>query len=233
MIVRAVVAALLTLAEFASVRASAVDPGYAPADDAAVDRQISSRASGTGCWARIDARRSPHSLGRPLWSELRGRGVGPVVADLGLIVDGLGSTMAISAAPNRLTPAPDPCQSALSSVRRPHFLSRLSCPILGVAVVPRSVARRGSARRSEKWRYTHLQREGDKHSGSGNRGAASLKKRLSRSPTIAGHAKGPATTLTECHGCLVGAAGFVFVTINATIPRPVPRIQRPIGAGAG
>lgn len=106
------------------------------------------------------------------------------------------------------------CQSDWSSVRRPRFLSRLSSPTLGVAGLPRSVSRRGSARRSEKWRYTHLQREGDEHSGSGNRGAASLKKRLSRSPATAEHAKGPATTLTACHGCLIDAGCFVFAIIR-------------------
>lgn len=105
------------------------------------------------------------------------------------------------------------CQSDWSSARRPRFLSRLSSPTLELEDVPRSVARRGIARRSEKWRYTHLQRQGDGHSGSGNWGAASLKKRLSRSPSIAGHAKGPATTLTACHGCLTDAGCFVFVTI--------------------
>src|SRR5271165_5268157 len=145
----------------------------------------------------------------------------------------LRTLLAMGAAPNRLTSAPDPCQSDWSSTRRPRFLWRLSSPTLGIADLLRSVARRGSARRSEKWRYTHLQREGDEHSGRGNRGAASLKKRLSRSTAIAGHARGPATTLTACHCCLVGAAGLIFLTISATIPFPVPRIQRPIGAGPG
>src|SRR6266852_4390044 len=60
----------------------------------------------------------------------------------------------------------------------------------------------------------HLQRQGDEHSGSGNRGASSLKKRLRRSPSIAGHAMAPATTLTACHGCLIGPGSFVFVTIR-------------------
>src|SRR5271165_6216536 len=125
----------------------------------------------------------------------------------------LRTLLAMGAAPNRLTSAPDPCQSDWSSTRRPRFLWRLSSPTLEIEDLPRSVARRGSARRSEKWRYTHLQREGDEHSGSGNRGAASLKKRLSRSPAIAEHAKGPATTLTACHGCLIDAGCFVFVAI--------------------
>src|SRR5438046_2974561 len=56
----------------------------------------------------------------------------------------------------------------------------------------------------------HLQRQGDEHSGSVNRGASSLKK---RSPSAAGHALGPPTTLTACHGCLMRPGSFVFVTI--------------------
>jgi len=58
----------------------------------------------------------------------------------------------------------------------------------------------------------HLQRQGDEHAGSGNLGASSLKKRLSCSPSEAGHAHGPPTTLTACHGCLRGPGIFVFVT---------------------
>jgi len=58
----------------------------------------------------------------------------------------------------------------------------------------------------------HLQRQGDEHAGSGNRGAWSLKKRLSCSSSVAGHAPGPPTTLTACHGCLRGPGIFVFVT---------------------
>jgi hypothetical protein len=60
----------------------------------------------------------------------------------------------------------------------------------------------------------HLQRQGDEHSGSGNCGASALKKRLSRSPSTAGQASGPAMTLIACHGCLVDAGSFVFVTIR-------------------
>src|SRR3954468_12471647 len=45
------------------------------------------------------------------------------------------------------------------------------------------------------------------------RGASSLKKRLRRSPSVVGYALGPPTTLTACHGCLMGAGSFVFVTI--------------------
>ena len=59
----------------------------------------------------------------------------------------------------------------------------------------------------------HLQRQGDEHSGSGNGGASLLKKRLRRSPSLAGHTLGPPTTLTACHGCLRGPGSFVFVTI--------------------
>jgi len=60
----------------------------------------------------------------------------------------------------------------------------------------------------------HLQRQADEHSLSGNWGASALKKRRSRSPMIGGHAMGPGTTLTACHGCLLDAGGFVFVTIH-------------------
>src|ERR1700694_5564942 len=59
----------------------------------------------------------------------------------------------------------------------------------------------------------HLQRQGDEHTGCGNGGASSLKKRLSRPASIAGHATGPATTLTACHRCLKGPGSFVFVPI--------------------
>ena len=59
----------------------------------------------------------------------------------------------------------------------------------------------------------HLQRQRDEHSGCGNGGASSLRKRLSRSASIAGHAMGPARTLTACHGCLRGPGSFGFVTI--------------------
>jgi hypothetical protein len=59
----------------------------------------------------------------------------------------------------------------------------------------------------------HLQSQGDEHSESGNGGASSLKKRLSRSPAVAGHAPDCPTTLTACHGCLTGPGSFVFVTI--------------------
>lgn len=111
------------------------------------------------------------------------------------------------------------CQSDCSSARLPRFLSRLSSPTLEIGDAARSVARRGIARRSEKCRYTHLQRQGDEHSGSGNKGAASLKKRLSHSASIARHGWGPATTLTACHGCLIDAGSFVFVTIRQ-IPSP-------------
>ena len=48
----------------------------------------------------------------------------------------------------------------------------------------------------------HLQRQGDEHFAFGNGGASSLKKRLSRSASAAGHAAGPATTLTACQRCL-------------------------------
>jgi hypothetical protein len=59
----------------------------------------------------------------------------------------------------------------------------------------------------------HLQSQGDEHSGSGNGGASSLKKRLSRIPSVAGHAPDWPTTLTACHGCLKGPGCFVFVAI--------------------
>jgi hypothetical protein len=62
----------------------------------------------------------------------------------------------------------------------------------------------------------HLQSQGDEHSGSGNGGAPSLKKRLSRSLSVAGHAPGCPTTLTACHGCLRVPGSFVFVTICGT-----------------
>ena len=59
----------------------------------------------------------------------------------------------------------------------------------------------------------HLQSEGIEHSGSGNRGASSLKKRLLRSPSVAGHAPDCPTTLTACHGCLKDSGSFDLVTI--------------------
>jgi hypothetical protein len=58
-----------------------------------------------------------------------------------------------------------------------------------------------------------LQRQGEEHSGWGNGGASSLKKRLSRNASIAGHASDRATTLTACHCRLRGPGGFVFVII--------------------
>ena len=58
-----------------------------------------------------------------------------------------------------------------------------------------------------------MQREGNEHSGSGNGGASSLKKRLSPNPSAAGQTPECPTTLTACHFCLEDPGSFVFVTI--------------------
>jgi hypothetical protein len=59
----------------------------------------------------------------------------------------------------------------------------------------------------------HLQSVGNEHSGSGNGGASSLKKRFPRRPSAAGHAPDCPTTLTACHVCLSIPVGLVLVTI--------------------
>ena len=76
-----------------------------------------------------------------------------------------------------------------------------------------------------------LQRQVDEQSGRGKRGASSLKNRLSLSPMVAGHAVALPTTLTACHSCLPGLAGFVFATIaDASMRLAARKASRICGA---
>src|SRR6266568_2375952 len=72
----------------------------------------------------------------------------------------------------------------------------------------------------------HLQRQADEHSGSGNRGASSDRKRLGPSVLTAGHAPGPSTTLTACHGPFGGARTIPadFVEIGVFLRRNIGRV---------
>jgi hypothetical protein len=63
----------------------------------------------------------------------------------------------------------------------------------------------------------HWQRHGEEHPGTGNGGASSLKKRLLRSRSAAGHALGLPTMATECHGCGIGSGSFAFRTIFRSV----------------